>query len=106
MLWANLPKKIIKLLGVTLVEKDTQEYLRNIIATTVKHREQNNIIRNDLLDVAIALKRNTTPKKYQDRSTKSDISAQISDKLITNDVGKNIIFSISMVPQTPLHSTF
>ncbi|XP_065205534.1 probable cytochrome P450 6a13 [Planococcus citri] len=60
MLKVKIPKSLIKLLEITLMDRKTQNFFRDIIYNTVNYRERNDIVRNDLLDLLIALKHDDT----------------------------------------------
>lgn len=46
------------LLRMTLTDKKVSEFLLNLVETTVKYREKNNVHRNDFLDLLIKVKNN------------------------------------------------
>uniref|UniRef100_A0AAT9UUR2 Cytochrome P450 6PZ12 n=1 Tax=Maconellicoccus hirsutus TaxID=177089 RepID=A0AAT9UUR2_MACHI len=88
-LWTNIPSSLVKLLNLTIVDTKIEKFFMNIVDTTVKYREQNNITRSDFLDLLIALKNNTILQKFHDGAEQDDLQKflhQIGDKFVKSDV--------------------
>ena len=61
-----------------------------IVKDVVKHREENNVTRDDFLDILIALKNNKELEKVKDQQIKEDLTkfmSQIGENLIKKDIG-------------------
>uniref|UniRef100_A0AAT9UTS9 Cytochrome P450 6PZ13 n=1 Tax=Maconellicoccus hirsutus TaxID=177089 RepID=A0AAT9UTS9_MACHI len=88
-LWPNIPSSLVKLLNLTTLDTNVEQFFMNIVQTTVEYRERNNITRNDFLDLLIALKNNTILKKFHDTADQEDLRKflhQIGDKHVKSDV--------------------
>uniref|UniRef100_A0AAT9UTK5 Cytochrome P450 6PZ20 n=1 Tax=Maconellicoccus hirsutus TaxID=177089 RepID=A0AAT9UTK5_MACHI len=84
----NLPKKLMKLLNLTIMDLKTQNYFGDIVYKTVEYRERNNVTRNDFLDLLIALKNNSTSKKYHENDSEDlqKFLDQVGDKGVKSDI--------------------
>lgn len=75
--YPNLPKQIIKLLNLHFTQPEVEEFFTSIVEDTVKYRQENQISRNDFIDILLSLK-NETMAKYQDPEDKEDLDHFIS----------------------------
>uniref|UniRef100_A0AAT9UU19 Cytochrome P450 6PZ10 n=1 Tax=Maconellicoccus hirsutus TaxID=177089 RepID=A0AAT9UU19_MACHI len=97
-----IPSRLAKLLDLTLIDSNLQKYFKDMVDTTVKYREKNNITRNDFLDLMIALKNNTMLQKFQDTGDLEDLQKlleQIGDKFVKSDV---VMTNVSLAAQALL----
>uniref|UniRef100_A0AAT9UTT9 Cytochrome P450 6PZ26 n=1 Tax=Maconellicoccus hirsutus TaxID=177089 RepID=A0AAT9UTT9_MACHI len=88
-LWTNMPMKLIKFFNMTFFDSKAQKFLGDIVHKTIKYREQNNVTRNDFLDLLIALKNNTLMQKFQDTGDHEDIQTfleQVGGKCLKSDI--------------------
>lgn len=91
MIFPRIPKWMVKHLKLYLFDQRVGDYFINIVKDTVKYREENNITRNDFLDLLIALKNNTDLEKFKDTNDEADLEkfmAQIGSKRVKSDVGR------------------
>lgn len=69
-------KGLAKLLGVKILRDDVSEFFMNVVKSTIEYREQNNIQRNDFMDLLIKLKTDEEGDKLTDGLTVNQIAAQ------------------------------
>lgn len=58
--------KLIKILGIRLIDHDIEEFMTSMVQQTLEHREKNNIVRKDFFQLLLQL-RNTGNVKLDDR---------------------------------------
>lgn len=51
--------KLARFFNVSLFSKKDQQFFRNIVMSTIKYREENNVVRNDMINLLIEAKRGT-----------------------------------------------
>ncbi|XP_065222487.1 cytochrome P450 6a9-like [Planococcus citri] len=88
-IWPTMPKKLVKMFNLTVFDKNLQDYFIDTVDRTIKYREQNNITRNDFLDLLIALKNNPILQKFKDTGDDGDLKKfldQIGSKCMKSDV--------------------
>ncbi|XP_065214503.1 probable cytochrome P450 6a23 [Planococcus citri] len=83
----KMPSWCIKFFGMEMFSKDVMDYFMKIIKDMVKYREENNITRDDFLDLLIAMKNHTKTEKTTDVD-KFDV--QVGNKRIRNGVEMTI----------------
>lgn len=86
-----MPIPLIKLLNLGFVEREVEEFFVSIVENTVKYREENNVSRQDFLDVLLAMK-NETMAKYKDHQEKEDLDqflSQVGSKQSKSKIGKS-----------------
>lgn len=54
--------KLQKILRLKTTDADIEHYIMSLVRQTVQHREENNIVRKDLLQLLIQLRNNNTSK--------------------------------------------
>ncbi|XP_065206746.1 uncharacterized protein LOC135836078 [Planococcus citri] len=70
-IFSSLPTQLVKLLNLKVIDEEVEEFLISTIENTVKYREQNNVSRQDFIDLLLSLK-NDTMAKYRDYSEQED----------------------------------
>lgn len=69
----NFVKPLLKLLGISLHHEDVTDFFLNVVKETVNYRENNNVQRNDFMDLLIKMKNSTNESE---RLTVNEIAAQ------------------------------
>lgn len=68
-------KKTAKAFGIKVTRDDVSEFFMNAVSETVKYREENNISRNDFMDLLIKMKNQQNDQKL-DNLTLNEIAAE------------------------------
>ena len=66
MVFSNLPDWCVKFFKLYIFAEDVCDYFIKIVREMVKHREENNIIRGDFLDLLIAIKNDKKIDQFDD----------------------------------------
>uniref|UniRef100_A0AAT9UTP5 Cytochrome P450 6PZ11 short isoform n=1 Tax=Maconellicoccus hirsutus TaxID=177089 RepID=A0AAT9UTP5_MACHI len=88
-LWPSMPYSLVRFFNISLTDPQVQKFYLDIVDKTVTYREQNDVTRNDFLDLLIALKNNTMMQKFHDTGDHEDLQkflAQIGHKTVKSDL--------------------
>ncbi|XP_062564161.1 probable cytochrome P450 6a14 [Armigeres subalbatus] len=73
-------RSLAKKLGMRQLPKDSTDYFMNVITSTVDHREKNNVMRQDFLQLLLQLKNKGTVEEHEEESkekiTMDELAAQ------------------------------
>lgn len=92
MLQLNIPPSLIKLLRISLTDLGAQNFFGQIVYKTIDYRVKNKVVRNDLLDLLIALKTDQSSGISNDSKDQEDLRKFIDEvgdsKESSNDLSK------------------
>ncbi|XP_065156977.1 cytochrome P450 9e2-like [Atheta coriaria] len=75
-----------KYLSVGFFSKYVQNYLIDVVTQTIRYRKENNIIRNDYLDLISQLKEKSKEYKFDDRDVAAQAASFFGDGIETSSV--------------------
>ncbi|XP_058122529.1 probable cytochrome P450 6a23 [Anopheles ziemanni] len=72
----NVLPNLARKLGITVIEHDVAEFFLNAVRETIKYREENNVQRNDFMDILIRLRSKEDTQSDGETFTFNEIAAQ------------------------------
>lgn len=86
--------KIKALLGFSLVAKDVEDFMINLVSKTIEHRERNGIQRKDMMQLMLQL-RNSGSVSINDQQWNLDSSATVKNLTINQVAAQVFVFFVA-----------
>jgi cytochrome P450 family 9 len=88
--------KLMKLLRLKIIDDSAKVFFQNIVQSNIKYREENKVVRHDMIDLLIQMKKNVvsseTEKKYDDAgfaTVHEELQSTTSEKESLEQISKS-----------------
>lgn len=85
-----LQPKLFHKVKLRIVDRDVEDFIFSIVKQTVEYREENNVTRNDFMQLLIQLKNQGYVSADKDSEEKNEKTAENSKKLSMNQIAANV----------------